>query len=148
MRQSRLNSLFESVKATYFPRWRNGKAWVINFTNCLQRLGATGYCNTTQKVIELDQRGFEEMTPDGQIAFIIHEICHEVGGALHQKPWVKRMAKASWKADSIGSSEVASILRSDIGSYSLSDVDPVWMRELFGLDPDICLVDYLMPRDY
>lgn len=63
----------------------------------------------------------------GRRAFLIHEICHDVGAANHNRKWAERMDRAATRADELDESEAAEILRSDIYSYAgagaLSDYD-------------------------
>ncbi len=58
------------------------------------------------------------MSAEGSRAFVIHEICHDVGAAFHNRAWADRMEKAASTAEDFGEAEVAAILRCDIESYA------------------------------
>ncbi|WP_145354132.1 hypothetical protein [Roseimaritima multifibrata] len=112
-----LDEQFIDVRIHYFPQWDKRGDWTIAYGTTEQLRSNTGYCDTDANVIYLDGRAFPTMSADGQRAFIIHEICHDVGAAFHNRRWAIRMEHAARTADRLGESDVAEILRSDIYSY-------------------------------
>lgn len=113
----RLGALFLEVRQKYFPRWDKGSQWRIIFGTSAELRHATGYCDSAQKTIFLDEREFTGMILEGKKALIIHEICHDVASAGHIRSWALRMERAAHIAEAKAESGVAQILRSDIYSY-------------------------------
>lgn len=107
---------FVDVKAQYFPRWDRAGLWRVRFHAEGMPTGDTGYCDTKAKTIHLDRQVLG-MTDAGVLAILIHEICHDVGGAGHGRRWATRMEKAAQLAMRTGHEEVAEILRANIFSY-------------------------------
>lgn len=144
--QMNLDEQFTNVRTQYFPRWAQRGDWTIAFGSTEQlRGGNTAYCDTDAKVIYLDQRTFPTMSADGQLAFIIHEICHDVGAAFHNRRWALRMERAAKDAERLDESEVAEILRSDIYSYFGNGLSldytveglSTYLNDLFAHNPEI-----------
>ena len=146
-----LNRCFLKVRRDYFPRWDKRKAWVICYGTTEQLRCNTGYCDTAIKTIYIEQRSFRTMTDEGRTAFVIHEICHDVGAAFHNRAWANRMERAAVRAEAIDQNEVAAILKSDIESYCglgvLEEYNPAnvseyvaelyWQHEIRDLDEAI-----------
>ena len=105
------------VRTRYFPRWDKRREWRISFGTRSQLRDNTGYCDAKMKVVYLDRKAFSSMSVDGKRAFIIHEICHDVGAASHNRRWAIRMERAARVAGQSGEGEVADILRDEIYSY-------------------------------
>ena len=82
----------------------------------------TGYCDSKVKRIYLAYNSMYGMTDAGVRASVIHEICHDVGAASHNRRWADRMEQASATAEKNNENEVAEILRSDIFSCAGSGV--------------------------
>ena len=129
-----LDALFREVRELYFPRWDAKGEWSCRWGSNDQRRNHTGYCDTAIKTIFLDKRQVVAMSPEGAKAFLIHEICHDVGSAFHIRAWCRRMEKAAKRAEVLGDGEVAEILRSDIvscgGDGILEDFSRENVREL------------------
>jgi len=122
-----IDALFADIRLLYFPRWDRRRQWAAAFSSANQRHDNTGYCDARAKTIYLDERSIRMMTNAGVRAFLIHEICHDVGGASHSRGWATRMERAARRAEELNEPEVAKILHSDIYSYgctgSLVDYD-------------------------
>ncbi len=112
-----LEDLFIEIRANYFPKWDKSHDWKIKYGNATQTRGNTGYCDSVARMIYLDIRTFPQMSDAGQCAFVIHEICHEVGAAYHNRGWAERMEQAAQRAEILNESDVARIIRSEIYSY-------------------------------
>ena len=112
-----LNDLFIEIRLAYFPKWDQAHDWKIEFGTAIQTRNNTGYCDSIAQTIYLDFPTFLQMSAAGQCAFIIHEICHEVGAANHNRRWAKRMEKAAHRAAFLDQDGVARVLRSEIYSY-------------------------------
>jgi hypothetical protein len=116
MTQSRIIETFAEIKRLYFPRWDRAGQWKVKFADGTSTRHNTGYCDSKARTIYLDVQVFE-MVNEGIRAFLIHEICHDTGGAWHRKPWAKRMKRASDRAIELGEPRVANLLLGDIYSY-------------------------------
>lgn len=123
-----LAKLFAEIRSVYFPRWDRRLEWIATFSADDERHNNTGYCDSVDKTIYLDERQILLMSEAGVTAFLIHEICHDVGAAFHNRRWAKRMELAATRADMLGESEVARIVRSEVFSYAGNGV-----RDDYGL---------------
>lgn len=140
-----IHTLFENIRSLYFPRWDAQREWTAVFGDPAQCRDNTGFCDTDAKTIFLDRRTLVGMSDAGVRAFLIHEICHDVGAANHNRTWTKRMALAAARAEELNEAEVAEILRSDIYSYAgngvLTDYDLCnvldYAEELIGGNPSM-----------
>ena len=71
-------------------------------------------------------------------AFLIHEICHDVAAAGHNRRWALRMEKAATLAEKSCASEIAIIIRGDIFSYCATGVLEQYSRaEVYGLAEEL-----------
>ncbi len=113
-----LESVYRDIRNLYFPRWDVDEHWIARFGSPEQRRYHTGYCDTKDKTLYFDRDAVNAMMNDGFRAFVIHEICHDVGAAFHNRRWADRMEQAACRADRLGESEVAEILRSDVWLYA------------------------------
>jgi hypothetical protein len=112
-----LDDQFNDIRANYFPKWDKPCEWKIEYGTATQRRDSTGYCDSVAKTIYLDIRTVPMMSYAGQIAFIIHEICHDVAAAYHNRRWAGRMEQAAKRAEILNQHEVAKVIRSEIYSY-------------------------------
>ncbi|MDB5341932.1 MAG: hypothetical protein JWP89_309 [Schlesneria sp.] len=112
-----LDDQFNDIRVNYFPNWDKACHWKLDYGTRTQTRGNTGYCDSAAKMIYLDSRTVPRMSDAGQVAFIIHEICHEVGAAYHNRGWAERMEKAAQRAEILDQVDVARIIRSEIYSY-------------------------------
>ena len=124
-----LENLYQNIRRLYFPRWDANREWTAEFGNAEQLRNNTGYCDTAAKTLYFDCRSMTSMSEEGSRAFVIHEICHDVGAAFHNRAWSVRMAQAALRAEQLGEDEVAAILRSDIELYSGVGVIEEFNRE-------------------
>jgi len=126
-----LGSTFAGVKEKYFPRWDRANRWRVIADDSHD---STGYCDSRQRTVFVRPEVFG-MTEDGLRALLIHEICHDIGGAGHGVGWANRMLKAANKADSLGESELANQILASLYADVLSgvlaklDVDPRSIEE-------------------
>ncbi len=144
-----IEAIFEGIRSLYFPRWDRKREWTAMYGTAIQCRYNTGYCDSNAKTIYLDERSLDAMPIAGVQAILIHEVCHDVGAASHNREWAKRMESAAQRADDLGEFEVAEILRCDIFSYAgngvlanydLSDVLD-YTEELISRNPGM---DYAM----
>ena len=118
----RIQKQFMDVRKKYFPRWDKRCEWKIAYGTHVQLRDSTGYCDSVVKTVFLHGGVFPNMPEAGQLTLIIHEICHDVAAASHNRTWALRMKRASERADSLGELEVAENLRNDIDSYFCNDL--------------------------
>jgi hypothetical protein len=62
--------------------------------------------------------------PDERDKLLIHEICHAVVDTGHGKKWLDRMEKAAKRADALGRSRLAEMLREEVVAYLEADGKP------------------------
>ena len=113
----KIDTIFEEIRSLYFPRWDRQREWTVVFGCDQQCRRNTGFCDSAVKTIYLDEQSLRNMSDAGRRAFLIHEICHDVGAASHNRKWAKRMEGSATRADELNEPEVAEIMRSDIYSY-------------------------------
>jgi hypothetical protein len=118
----KIDTIFNEVRTIYFPRWNRKREWKIDFGSPEQLRDMTGYCDSKVKRIYLAYNSIYGMSDAGVRASVIHEICHDVRAASHNRRWVDRMEQAAATAKKFNENEVAEILRSDIFSYAGSGV--------------------------
>ncbi len=141
----KIDVIFEEIRSLYFPRWDRQRRWTAVFADAHQRRDNTGYCDTNAKTIYLDGRSVRTMSDAGVRAILIHEICHDVGAAHHNRAWATLMERTAQRAEELNESDVAKILRSDIYSYgcagALADYDLYtvldYAEELIGRNPSM-----------
>jgi len=117
LRDPALTKMFRDIRNLYFPRWDRANLWRATYGDDKLTRDSTGYCDSTARTIYFDMRSFPLMPEPGRRALMIHEICHDVGGAQHKRRWALRMEKAGVRAGRLGEVEVAEILHSEIYSY-------------------------------
>jgi len=116
MTQPEVIAIFTNVKRVYFTRWDKGNRWKAQFAGHELCRGATGYCDSKTKTIFLND-SVCGMINAGVGAFLIHEICHDVGAAGHGQGGARRMEMVARQAVARGEHAVAKLLRNDIYSY-------------------------------
>jgi len=109
-------TIFDEVCSSYFPRWDRQREWTAEFGDANQCRNSTGYCDTVAKTVYVDKLSSIGMLDAGVRALLIHEICHDIGAAEHNRKWARRMERAAACAAELNEAEVADILRSDIVS--------------------------------
>lgn len=143
-----LRAMFSDIRTLYFSRWDRHREWTTLFGDAEQTRKQTGYCDSSSKTVYLDQHTFLSMPCAGQIALLIHEICHDVAAAHHNRKWAMRMKRAAVRAEKLKETRVAAILRSDIFScagngvleeYSLRNVVEI-AAELSDREPNYASV--------
>ena len=110
-------SRFSDVKRKYFRRWDVHNEWRIHFADGPERRDATGYCDSIAKVIYLDD-SVCGMTESGIAAFLIHEICHDVGAAGHNRRWAEAMNTVAESAHQHGERVLAVAVRDEVFAYT------------------------------
>ena len=113
-----IESQFQDVRNLYFPRWDKSHEWDVVYGTLEQLRGNTGYCDTDAKTVYLDRDSMEQFALAEVRAFIIHEICHDIGTAFHKRGWASRMEIAAKRADGLGEADLAVRLRRHIFAYS------------------------------
>ncbi|MCH8851321.1 MAG: hypothetical protein IID41_01560 [Planctomycetes bacterium] len=116
MTERQIQACFAEVKEKYFHRWDRKGRWRVTIAESRLCRDNTGYCDSRSRTIFLD-RQVCGMTNAGIRVFLIHEICHDVAAAGHNRLWALRMEKAATLAEKSGDSEIAKIIRCDISSY-------------------------------
>ena len=104
--------------------------WVIKLADRNLCRGESAYCDSKVKTIYVHESDFMGMKFEGIYAFVIHEICHDVGAARHGLGWAKRMEKAARRVESLGQNEIANQLRNHIYAYCEIDI----FRSVTGLE--------------
>ena len=140
-----IHTLFEDIRSLYFPRWDRQREWTAVFGDLAQCRSNTGFCDIDAKTIYLDRRAIIGMSDAGVRAFLIHEICHDVAAAHHNRTWARRMERAAARAEELNEAEVAEILCSDVYSYAgngvLADYDLCgvldYVEELIDREPSV-----------
>ena len=117
MTRFQISSCFVQVKQRYFPRWDAHCEWKVIFGKAPHCRDATGYCDSKAMRIYLDDCVCE-ITDAGATGLLIHEICHDVAAAGHNRRWADAMGAAAMRAEHLGEGDVASMLRADIFSYA------------------------------
>ncbi|MDB5390263.1 MAG: hypothetical protein JWM11_5909 [Planctomycetaceae bacterium] len=107
---------FGEIRCQYFPRWDRQREWTVSFGDAKQCRDSTGYCDNAVKSIYINERAIVGMQVAGVRALIIHEICHDVSAAGHNRKWATRMKIAATRAEQIGEIRVAEILLSHVFS--------------------------------
>lgn len=111
----RLQTAFEYIRKTYFPRWDKKGQWTVSYKGDLP---STGSCDIKNKAIFLDTAPAK----DDKLHFLlIHEICHAVTTQSHGKKWKSRMLKASAKAKELGHKEISKMLHENVEIYNKSN---------------------------
>ena len=105
---------FLDIKSLYFPRWDRANLWRVS-TKSKRRL--LGHCDRDRMVIEIVARHAD---PDERGRLVIHEICHAVARGSHGKAWQGRMVRAARRADELGRSSLANMLRREVADYQLA----------------------------
>ena len=114
MIEEEMKASFKKIKKTYSPRWDKNKEWQAEFAATDLCRGYSGYCDSKRKRVFLDSRDVRGMIPDAFLAFLIHEICHDVAAAGHNLTWARRMERAAKHAESIPEKEIAHHVRNQI----------------------------------
>lgn len=99
---------FHEIKRLFFPRWDRQNEWKLRTTSARK---CQGHCDRERKVIEIVARHSD---PDDQDHLLIHEICHAVTRGFHGRAWQRRMEKAAERADELGRTRLASLLREEV----------------------------------
>ena len=121
--QSLLDTLFRRVRADYFPRWDKDCKWRALFGTDHECRLSTGYCDSKARSLFFCEPEFLRMPNAGRVALVIHEICHDVGAAGHNRRWARRMTSAAARAEALGADDVAKLLRGDVMSYCRAGVN-------------------------
>jgi hypothetical protein len=105
---------FDDVKRLFFPRWDREGHWRVT-TKTRRSAASHGICDLKRRVIEISARPTDA---DEMDRLLIHEICHAVAVRPgHGKEWQARMEKAAQKAEKLGRSCLAQLLREEIAGY-------------------------------
>lgn len=99
---------FHEIKRLFFPRWDRQSVWRLRTTSTRK---CQGHCDRERKVIEIVARHID---PDDQDHLLIHEICHAVTKGFHGREWQSRMEKAAERADELGRTRLAKLLREEV----------------------------------
>ncbi len=118
--QQRVEKAFTEARTLFFPRWDVSNKWKIETKSGLDD---SAYCSSEMKAIFFSLEDVEGMVPDGLLALIIHEICHDVATAYHKEGWAERMEKAAQKANALNRPELAKQIR-DSAFSGLPLADP------------------------
>ncbi len=113
-----IHAIFEEIRSLYFPRWDRRREWTAVIGDVDRCRNNTGFCDGGAKTIYVDRLALIRMSHAGVRALLIHEICHDVGAAFHNRKWATRMERAASRAEELDESDVARILRSDVFSYA------------------------------
>lgn len=106
-----IHQQFQQIKRLFFPCWDRQNVWRISTRS---RRNVHGYCDVKRRVIEIVVQHADQ---DYQDKLMIHEICHAVAAGGHGKVWQRRMEKAVTKADQLGRTRLAELLRQEIVDY-------------------------------
>ena len=106
-----LHRHFNEIKRLFFPRWDRQNLWRIS-TRSNRKVH--GYCDVDWRVIEIVVQYADQDELD---RLLIHEICHAVAAGGHGKVWQSRMEKAARRADELGRTRLAEMLRQEIVEY-------------------------------
>jgi hypothetical protein len=98
---------FEYVRKTFFPKWDGGREWRIEVVDDLEDAG--GRCCPEATCIKV----LKALTGDHLLATLIHEICHAITYCGHGVTWAELMERSAKKADKVGMSRLAILLRED-----------------------------------
>jgi hypothetical protein len=109
--------MFAEICRDYFPRWRNAQHWELRQGSRGQWIGAQGerlytteqgYCDPANRIIWLS---------DTSTVTLIHEICHAVTSASHDKRFRTRLRKAAQHAERLGETTLAGALYKEADAY-------------------------------
>jgi len=106
-----LHHHFQVVKRLFFPRWDRADLWRVSTRS---KRKVHGRCDTERRVIEIVM---QHTDPDEMDRLLIHEICHAVAAGGHRTVWQRRMEAAAKRADQLGRSRLAELLRQEIVNY-------------------------------
>ena len=106
---------FQRVRRTFFPRWDRQKLWRVKTVRDLD--GAQGKCDQRTKTIKI----LGGITGLNLTVLLIHEIAHAVANVYHEEAWQARMRVAADKADHLGKTDLALLLRKQVADYADSD---------------------------
>jgi len=110
-------SLFNSIKKSYFPRWDQGSHWKLKVAGIRKRFGEFGYCDDVSKTIYIASE--IKKKSDLQVV-MIHEICHAVTRTGHGKMWARRLLKAAKKAKELKNFKLEAALKKEVAIYKNS----------------------------
>ncbi len=111
-----LHHQFQQIKRLFFPRWDRQNLWRISTRS---RRKVHGHCDSDRRVIEIVVQYADQDELD---RLLVHEICHAVAAGGHGKVWQSRMEKAARRADELGRTRLAEMLRQEIVEYQESAV--------------------------
>jgi hypothetical protein len=105
-----LSAAFEHVRKTVFPQWDKNDEWKVFYD---PGLPPSGICLIEKKKI-IVQSVYEYS--EALNALLVHEICHSSAPG-HGKRFLIRMLKAADRADRVGWSKVADLIREEVKNY-------------------------------
>jgi len=110
--EGRVRSFFQIARSVFFPKWDPCRRWTVVVGERQKSEGETGYCCSREKIVYISPQA-TGMTDVGLQAFLIHEICHDVAAAFHNRKWLRRMQRAAEKARGLGMESLASSIEDD-----------------------------------
>lgn len=113
--QEALEEVFNHVRRTYFPRWRNGGNWSIKLGEVPGRPNLRGRCDLETRIIWMTAQWRDDEIVE---AVVIHEIVHAVVGPGHGIRFQRRMLKAAVLAEERGNAALAAALREDAEGWA------------------------------
>jgi len=119
---TKIQSLFNEVKTTFFPRWDSANKWRVQRKAKL----STGYargaiCNNKTKTIEISRTLVLNNDNEYRCLFA-HEICHAVTDAYHGQKWQTRYLKVANQAKLLRMQTLAKMISEDIKNIQDAEV--------------------------
>jgi hypothetical protein len=111
---ARLNSVFDEVKRTFYPRWDTANEWKARRKGRLSH-GYTGtaMCSRETKTIDIS-RSYVAQDDEELRCLFAHEICHAVTTASHGQEWQRRLLRVADRASELGQKQLVDKLHREI----------------------------------
>ena len=105
------HAMYQEIRQTFFPLWDKKGLWTFSVDS---RLPPQGQCNRELKRITL--RHVPSDSVELQM-LLIHEISHAISSGSHGLPWQRKMVKAASRAEELGRSPLAEMIRNNVLIY-------------------------------
>ena len=120
---TKILSIYDGVKKTYFPDWDRDNQWRVELKDTLTDgwLG-NSFSDRRTKTIEIYQM-FAPNDDNEWYCLIAHQITHVITGASHNLKWISRFLELANQADLKGQKSLARFIREN-AEASRGTVDP------------------------
>lgn len=114
-----IHETFSTLRRVFYPQWDKGGEWALKVVphRHPSLRDAYGRCDHDTRTIYLNEFQLAVKDPEQLSLTLIHEIAHAVTEANHRELWLSEMKRVAMKAEEVGRTRLATMIRKQIREH-------------------------------